>query len=126
VICYLDTQVAVWLCQKQLDRLSRKATEALEESELLISPMVLLELAYLYEIQRIVQPPQILLKQLESQIGLRVCDHSFPAVVETALYETWTRDPFDRLIVAHARSNGYSPLATSDARIHEHYPNAIW
>lgn len=116
----------VWLCQKQLDKLSSKATEAVEESELLISPMVLLELAYLHEIRRIVQPPQILLKQLESQLGLRLCDHPFPAVVETALYEAWTRDPFDRLIVAHARSNGYSPLATSDAGIREHYPPAIW
>jgi hypothetical protein len=30
------------------------------------------------------------------------------------------------MIVAHARSNGYAPLATSDAGIREHYPQAIW
>jgi len=28
--------------------------------------------------------------------------------------------------VAHARSNGYAPLITSDAKIHAHYPNAVW
>jgi PIN domain nuclease of toxin-antitoxin system len=106
VICYLDTQVTIWLRQKRRDRLSRKSTEALEGSELPLSPAAVLELA--------------------SRLGLRLCNHSFPAVVEAALFETWTRDPFDRMIVAHARSNGYSPLATSDARIREHYPNAIW
>jgi PIN domain nuclease of toxin-antitoxin system len=116
----------VWLCQKQLDRLSQRAVAAIEESELRISPMVLLELEYLHEIERIIPPPQALLNQLESQIGLQVCDHPFPAIVETALYETWTRDPFDRVIVAHARSNGYAPLVTSDAKIHAHYPNAVW
>lgn len=126
MICYLDTQVMVWVCQRHLGRLTRRATAAIEKSELLISPMVLLELEYLYNIDRIIQPPQALLNQLASQIGLRVCDHPFPAIVETALLETWTRDPFDRVIVAHARSNGYSPLVTPDGRIRENYPSAIW
>lgn len=124
--CYLDTQVMVWVCQRQLNRLTPKATAIIEDSELLISPMVLLELEYLYEIKRIVQPPQALLNQLATQIGLRVCDHPFPSIIQTALLETWTRDPFDRMIVAHARSNAYSPLVTPDGRIRENYPNAVW
>lgn len=61
----------------------RRAAAAIGKSELLISPMVLLELEYLYEIHRIIQPPQGLLNQLASQIGLRVCDHPFPAIVLT-------------------------------------------
>ncbi len=126
MIRYLDTQVMVWLCQKQLEKLSQRAVAAIEDSELRISPMVLLELEYLHETKRIIPPPQALLHQLESQIGLQLCDHPFPAIVETALYETWTRDPFDRVIVAHARSNGYAPLVTSDAKIRAHYPNAAW
>ena len=116
----------IWLCQKQLDKLTGPAAAAIEESELLVSPMVLLELEYLYEIKRILQPPQALLSQLETQIGLRLCNHSFPAIVQTALLETWTRDPFDRVIVAHARSNGYSPLVTSDDRIRANYPRTVW
>ena len=86
--CYLDTQVVIWLCEKRLDRLSPGASAALEAHELRISPMVLLELEYLFEIQRIVQPPRMLLGQLESQLGLKLCDHPFPAIVDTALLET--------------------------------------
>lgn len=116
----------VWLCERQLDRLTPCARAAIEQSDLLISPMVLLELQYLYKIRRIVRPPQALLNQLETQMGLRLCDHPFPAIIHTALFETWTRDPFDRVIVAHARSNGYAPLVTSDDKIRENYPNTVW
>lgn len=124
--CYLDTPVMVWLCQKQLEKLTPPAVAALEESDVLLSPMVLLELEYLYEIKRILRAPQALLHQLQAQIGLRLCDQSFAAVVQTALFETWTRDPFDRVIVAQAKSNGYAPLLTSDSKIRENYPQAIW
>lgn len=124
--CYLDTQVVVWLCQRQLERLTPAATRAIEESELRISPMVLVELEYLYEIKRTVRPPQALLDQLGAQLGLKLCDYSFASVVQTALYETWTRDPFDRVIVAHARSNGYAPLVSSDGKIRENYPKTVW
>ena len=126
MIHYLDTQVMVWLCQKQLDKLSRKAKAAIEESDLLISPIVLLELQYLYEIKKLIHPPQALLSQLESQIGLRLCDHGFPSVVQAALLESWTRDPFDRLIVAHAKAHGYAPLVTSDGDIRRHYSASVW
>jgi len=57
VIHYLDTQVMVWLCEGLIERLSPAAKMAIEESELVISPMVLLELEYLSEIKRIVKPP---------------------------------------------------------------------
>jgi PIN domain nuclease of toxin-antitoxin system len=126
VIHYLDTQVMVWLCQRQLERLTAGARAAIEESDVLISPIVLLELEYLYEIKRLIQPPQTLLNQLESQIGLRLCDHPFPSVIQTALFETWTRDPFDRVIVAHAKSNGYAALVTSDSDIRKHYNRSVW
>lgn len=124
--CYLDTQVMVWLCERRLDRLSPVASAAIEESELRISPMVLLELEYLYEVKRIVQPPQVLFGQLETQLGLKLCDNPFLAIVQAALFETWTCDPFDRVIVAQARSNGYSPLVSSDGKIRENYPRTVW
>jgi PIN domain nuclease of toxin-antitoxin system len=126
VIHYLDTQVIVWLCQMQLGRLTRKAIAAIEESDLLVSPIVLLELEYLHEIKKIIHPPQALLSQLETQIGLRLCDHPFRSVVQAALLEAWTRDPFDRMIVAHAKANGYAPLVTSDSDIRKHYSRSVW
>jgi PIN domain nuclease of toxin-antitoxin system len=118
--------VIVWLCEKKLEKLTKAAKAAIEESDLLISPMVLLELQYLFELKRIVQPAQALAGQLEAEIGLTICDHPFPLIVEKSLLESWTRDPFDRMIVAHARANRYSPLVTSDEKIRDHYSKAIW
>jgi PIN domain nuclease of toxin-antitoxin system len=126
VIHYLDTQVMVWLCEGQVGRLSKAAVAGIEESDLVISPIVMLELEYLYEIKRIVKPPLALLNQLQIQIGLRINDYSFSAVIHTALFETWTKDPFDRVIVAHARSDGQVPLVTSDTKIRKNYSNTVW
>jgi PIN domain nuclease of toxin-antitoxin system len=122
---FLDTQIAVWLAEAQISKLSPAASAAIEASSVAISPMVLLELEYLYEIKRIVKQPLALVNQLQIQIGLEVTDASFGAVLHTALFETWTRDPFDRVIVAHARTAD-SPLITSDAKIRENYPRAVW
>ena len=124
-LLFLDTQVVVWLAEGRVKKLSPQATEALENSELLVSPMVLLELEYLYEIKRIVLQPLAILNQLQIQIGLQVRDDSFSAVLHTALFETWTRDPFDRVIVAHARTAN-APLLTSETKIQKNYPRAIW
>ena len=123
---YLDTQVMVWLCEGQGGKLTPAAVAAIEESDLLISPMVLLELGYLYGIKRILKPPMMLLHQLATQIGLKQSDHPFASVMEAALFETWTRDPFDRVIVAHARADGIVRLVTSDSQIRENYPRAVW
>lgn len=123
---YLDTHVVVWLCEAETGKLSRAASLAIESSAIEVSPMVLLELEYLYGIKRIVAPPLALIDQLQTLIGLKVSDHSFPAVAHTALFETWTWDPFDRIIVAHARSDGYSGLVSSDTKIQQHYSKTIW
>ena len=93
---------------------------------MLISPAVLIELQYLQQAGRIIRAPLDLTKQLRTQLGVRICDHSFADLAETALFETWTRDPFDLMIVSQAKANGYSPLVTKDRSIREHYPQAIW
>lgn len=123
---YLDTQVVIWLCEDNLKKLSSAAFDAINDHDLLISPAVLIELNFLYGIGRTVRAPQDLAKQLRMQIGVRVCERSFADVAETALFETWTRDPFDLLIVSHAKANNYSPLVTADEKIREHYPKAVW
>ena len=126
MILYLDTQVVVWLASGAAEKLPPAAAEAIRQSDLVISPMVLLELAYLYEIKRILKEPLAILNDIDTQIGLKVRDRSFAAVVHTALFETWTRDPFDRVIVAHARTDGHAPLVTSDSKIRANYPRSIW
>lgn len=123
---YIDTQIAVWLCGNMVQKLTPRAVDAINEYDLLISPMVLVELNFLQQIGKIIRAPLDLAKQLRMQVGARICDHSFPDIADTALFETWTHDPFDLMIVAHAKSNGYAPLITSDEKIRAHYPQAIW
>jgi PIN domain nuclease of toxin-antitoxin system len=126
LIAYLDTHVVVWLAENTPKRLSEPALDAINESELLISPAVLIELNFLHQIGRILRAPLDLAKQLRTQLNVTVCDHSFVDLAETALFESWTRDPFDLLIVAHAKSNNYAPLVTQDEKIRRYYPKAIW
>jgi len=126
MLCYVDTQVAVWLAEANLAKLSQKALSMVQMADLRISPMAVLELGYLFEIRRIVVKPQEILVKLNAEIGLRVCEHPFPIIAEIALGETWTRDPFDRMIVAHAKANGVSPLLTKDELIRANYHNARW
>jgi PIN domain nuclease of toxin-antitoxin system len=126
VISYLDTHVVVWLCEGKLEQLSERATQQLQDADVLISPVILLELQYLGEIKRVVRSPQSILRQLQIQIGLVVCDLPFSSVIEAALFENWTRDPFDRMVVAHAKANGYAPLVTADTKIQANYSSVIW
>ena len=123
---YIDTHIVIWLAEGSVEKLTLAASQAIESSQVEISPMVLIELEYLFEIKRIIKPPIELFLNLEALIGLRMSDHPFPAVAQTALLETWTRDPFDRIIVAQARSDGYSGLVTSDIKINENYSKTIW
>jgi PIN domain nuclease of toxin-antitoxin system len=126
VKAYLDTQVVVWLAEARLERISNAALDAVNEHDLVISPVVLIELNYLHQIKRILRSPLDIAKQLRTQLGLEICQLTLADIAETALFETWTRDPFDLLIVANAKAGGYAPLLTSDEKIRAHYPRAVW
>lgn len=84
-----------------------------------------LELQYLYEIERITAQASEIVFDLSDQIGLKMCDKSFHSIVNAAMGLSWTRDPFDRIIVANAALN-HNPLVTKDQNILEHYQNAVW
>lgn len=123
---YLDTHVVAWLHGTGRRLLSVEAIRRIEEArEIRISPMVRLELQYLYEVGRVGQPATTVLDALQAALGLRVCDTPFPAVSRAAEGETWTRDPFDRLIVAQAALRE-APLLTRDRVLHQHYDRAVW
>lgn len=126
MICYLDTQVAVWLAEANLKKISHKALSTIERAKVLISPMVVIEFGYLREIQRIQRSPEQIVYKLTTELQAEVCDYPFPIIAEMAVGETWTRDPFDRIIVAQARANGAAALITKDQLIATHYPNTIW
>lgn len=67
----------------------------------------------------------MMLAALRQSIGLEPADISLAELVDTAVGLTWTRDPFDRLLAAHAIVAD-SPLITADRTILEHLPLATW
>lgn len=97
----------------------------MEAEAIAVSPIVELELTYLYEIGRVSEPASAPLAALQRTLGLRVVDASLTEVVKAAANLSWTRDPFDRLIAAHAIVANV-PLITADKTILKHLPQATW
>ncbi|HEX3735368.1 MAG TPA: PIN domain-containing protein [Solirubrobacterales bacterium] len=97
----------------------------LETEKPFVSPIVELELTYLYEVGRVTEPPEVPLAALRRTIGLEVADASAYELVQAAANLSWTRDPFDRLIAAHAILAD-ATLLTADRTILANLPQAAW
>jgi PIN domain nuclease of toxin-antitoxin system len=110
-VILLDTNALIWLEQGH----RRARTLAGRGKRLYISPASLLELQFLLETGRI---------QLRAASVSAIVDHPFwllddpPAAAwfDAAIEVSWTRDPFDRLLVAHAKLRGWR-LATADTAL---------
>ena len=124
-LIYLDTHVVAWMFSGRTDLIPESVRVLLEQSDLMISPAVKLELQYLFEIRRTSEPASVVLESLRHDVGLKECDLPFSEVAEVALAQGWTRDPFDRLVVSQALLRG-APLTTKDGKIREHYRHAVW
>lgn len=122
---YLDTHVLIWLYSGPKSKLSDAVRSIINESDPLISPMVMLELGYMRDIGRFDGSPDDILSDLSRRFGLRLCQEPFAFVVHAAMVQTWTRDPFDRIIVGHAAVR-QSRLITKDHVIRANYPHAFW
>jgi PIN domain nuclease of toxin-antitoxin system len=122
---YLDTHVVVWLYAGMIERLNLSIRQRLNASDLYISPMVALELQYLYEIGRTTEPGNVVVLDLSQRIGLRVSEEPLQRVIALALQQTWTRNPFDRIIVGQAALQQRT-LVTKDRAMRDHYPYAVW
>lgn len=124
-VIYLDTHVVVWLAGAP-GELSDYAKNAIRgASQLLISPMVELELEYLYEVGRIRYDADAVLGHVRRSLNLKYCDRPFSAVVVEAKKIKWTRDPFDRIITAQA-ALGSHPLLSRDKIVQANYRQARW
>ena len=123
-LTFIDTHIAVWLCSDKRRSFPAKTRLALEEGLLTISPIVELELQFLQEIGRIKLGSDGILNVL-SGLPLHVDSTPFSSVAKAASTQTWTRDPFDRLIVGQALAAG-GWLVTADEKIRENFPRAIW
>lgn len=123
---YLDTHIVVWLRQKELEKFTPKAIELIENSsKLLISPMVVLELEYLYEIGKIIDDPKNIVDDLSNMIDLQVDNIEFHTIIKKAKDIKWTRDAFDRIIVANSLVR-VSKLLTKDRNILKHFKHAVF
>lgn len=124
-VVYLDTHAAAWLFAGRSELFPEATRRLIAERALLISPAVLLELEYLFEIGRTDRPGAEVVADLAEQLGVRLCDLPFAEVARAAAGESWTRDPFDRLIVGQAEARR-AALVTKDRTIHQHYGRAVW
>jgi PIN domain nuclease of toxin-antitoxin system len=121
---FCDTNVIIYLFSGY-DAFPKRAVAAIEQNDCFISPMVHLELQYLYEVKRTKHKPEMILNALYKEIGVSVHNHYFHPIVLEAIHAPWTRDPFDRLITAHAKAMD-SVLLTTDQTILKHYKKALW
>ena len=124
-LVHLDTHVVIWLYEGRLEELSNTARALIEEGRCAISPMVRLELQYLFEIGRNERDADFVLAALRQIMELEVSVASLDDVVKRGLGVSWTRDVFDRLIVAQALHED-ATLVTRDRRIRDNFSGAVW
>jgi PIN domain nuclease of toxin-antitoxin system len=116
----LDTNAVVWL----LTGHPRAAPLIATTERLFLSPVTLLELAFLAEVGRVRSAPGVSVEALAEDPRWQLDDPSSSTLFMAALDLDWTRDPFDRLTVAHARYRRWR-LATGDRRLLAHLPAAV-
>ncbi len=114
----LDTHFLVWILLRS-DRLAR--SEWLGELRPWgVSPVSLLEIQFLGEVGRLEVETRQLVAMLQHDRRLVVDEPPLLALTERAIGLGWTRDPFDRLLVAHSLLRRL-PLVTLDRCIREHH-----
>jgi len=124
-VIHLDTHAVVWLYQGRTEAFPPALLRFIGTQRPLISPMVRLELALLHQIGRLLVPAETIVEGLRDVADLRVAESSFDRVAAIAAGLAWTRDPFDRLIAAHALADDL-PLITRDETILAHCGVALW
>lgn len=89
-----------------------------------ISPVSFLEIQFLAEVGRL----EVLHPEFSNAVAAdpRFVIDEVPlvALVEKALPMSWTRDPFDRLLVAHSEARR-APLCSLDRRIHAEHRRVV-
>lgn len=126
LVLFLDTHVAAFVHAGDAQLLSPAATHMLNTADdIRISPMVVLELEYLWERGKIAFPGDQIVAFLTSHYGMHADVAGMGAAVLNATAYAWTRDPFDRIITSHAAHYG-AFLLSRDRKIRDNYPAAVW
>ena len=124
----LDTCVFLWLADRK-DRLSEEAREILEDSSnsLRVFQVTPWEIQIKYSLGKMPLPkaPRFSVPQAIQSLGLdyRTLDDNTIYTLEKL--PNLHRDPFDRLLIAHAIFEGI-PIITPDPLIHAYPVRVIW
>lgn len=124
MIVHLDTHVALWMVSGDKRRL-RPVSKQLSRASLFVSPLVVVEMEVLREIGRLREPIDRVVEILRADYGVEQAAGDVAELGRLARGLGWTRDPFDRLIVAHAMANR-AMLLTADETIRANSPQARW
>lgn len=116
IVILLDTNALIWLERGH----PRARPLARAGQRLYTSPASVLELQFLLEAGRL-RLQHGTLTDIVRRGPWLLDDPPAAAWFETALESAWTRDPFDRLIVAHAELRGWR-LATGDSALLSRLP----
>jgi PIN domain nuclease of toxin-antitoxin system len=122
---HLDTHIVLWLYDKLEEKFNKRIRKLIDQNALAISPIIRLELQFLKEINRVNEEANVIIDYLSERIGLEIEDIAFDIIMKTATKIIWTRDPFDRIIIATSQVKN-STLITADQNILNNYQNAIW
>jgi PIN domain nuclease of toxin-antitoxin system len=85
-----------------------------------LSPISLLEIQFLSEMGKLDVSPDFF-DTLRADGRFLLDDPPFSALIEHAIPLSWTRDPFDRLLMAHSLVRR-AQVASVDGLILEHHP----
>lgn len=120
---FIDTCVAIYLYEGMETKFSTKALSAIDKKDIWYSPFVSLELKYLEECSKI-KSHKIVISFLEEVLCASQAQIGLSELIAQSLEESWTRDPFDRCIVAHAKMTE-SILITSDKKIQNNFNSCL-
>jgi PIN domain nuclease of toxin-antitoxin system len=116
-VILLDTNALLWVATEH----RRAKPLARLKDRLCVSPATLLELQFLVELGRLRLARGVTSDSIAADPRWVLDDLSAAPWFAEAASVTWTHDPFDRLIVAHARVRRHR-LATADSVLLEHLP----
>lgn len=124
LVC-LDSHAVVALFIGDLRKIGKDAIREIDRRQPVITPGVVLELQMLHEIGRLKFTAMHVFSRVAQSIGLTVDEPAWEPLYSEILQQSWTRDPFDRMIVGHAACRK-AVLITKDELLRRHYPKTVW
>ncbi len=123
---HFDTHVLVWVVKRRGPQFPAVVRRLLASTQpRAVSPMVEFELDVLFDSGKLDQAPDDILRVARDELGASLSTTPFADIIKAARTFAWTRDPFDRLIVANAMADG-ARLLTADETIRRHFKDAVW